>query len=74
MAVKKKTFEAAVSRLEEIVTSLERGDVPLEDALKLFEEGTALCRECTALLDQAEQQVKILTSAGEVPETKEFQV
>jgi len=74
MAEKKKTFEASVARLEEIVGALERGDVPLEDALKLFEEGTVLCRECTALLDKAEQQVKILVSAGDVPETKEFQI
>ncbi len=70
---KKKTFEASVARLEEIVALLERGDVPLEDALKLFQEGTALCKECTGLLDKAEQQVKILVSGGETPETQEFQ-
>lgn len=73
MAGKKKSFEASITRLEEIVSLMERGDVPLEQALKLFEEGTALCKECTGLLDQAEQQVKILVSAGETPETKEFQ-
>lgn len=70
---KKKTFEASITRLEEIVGLLERGDVPLEDALKLFEEGTKLCRECAALLDKAEQQVKILVSGEDVPVTEEFQ-
>ena len=52
-----KTFEASLSRLEEIVKLMERGDAPLDQALSLFEEGTALIRRCSALLDSAEQQV-----------------
>ncbi len=58
MAVKKKqTFEERIARLEEIVARLERGDAPLADSLALFEEGTKLIGECSAQLDQAEQQV-----------------
>ena len=50
-------FEQSVSRLDEIVRLLERGDVPLEQSLKLFEEGTALVRSCGTMLDQAEQKI-----------------
>ena len=58
MAVKKKqSFEASLKRLEEIVSSLEQGDATLADSMKLFEEGTGLIQSCTALLDEAEQQV-----------------
>ena len=64
MSGKKLTFEQQLSRLEEIVAALERGDAPLADSLKLFEEGAGLLRECTARLDEAEQKVSILT-AGE---------
>ena len=65
MATKKKLdFEASMLRLEEIVNLLERGEAPLEQAMKLFEEGAALLRDCTARLDEAEQKVSILT-AGE---------
>lgn len=61
MAEKKKTFEQAMVRLEEIVNLLERGEAPLEESLKLFEEGTGLMKQCTALLDKAEQKVTKLT-------------
>ena len=47
MAVKKKTFEDSLSRLGEIVRTLERGDAPLADSLKLFEEGATLITACT---------------------------
>ena len=53
-----------MARLEEIVTLLERGDAPLDQAMSLFEEGAKLLRECTSQLDQAEQKVTLLT-AGE---------
>ena len=53
----KKTFEENIARLEEIVALLEKGDAPLGDSLSLFQEGTGLVAACTALLDQAEQQV-----------------
>ena len=65
MAAKKKVdFEGSMARLEEIITLLERGDAPLEQAMTLFEEGAKLLRECTAQLDAAEQKVVLLT-AGE---------
>lgn len=58
MNEKNATFEQNMARLEQIVRTLERGDAPLEESLKLFEEGTGLVRACGALLDQAELQVK----------------
>ncbi len=61
MAEKKLSFEAAMTRLEEIVTSMEQGEAPLEESLTLFAEGTKLLKQCTALLDKAEQQVTKLT-------------
>ena len=64
------TFEAAMSRLEEIVRLLESGNAPLDVSLSLYEEGVALVRLCNARLDNAEQRVKILsfTESGEVIE------
>ena len=47
------SFEQSMARLEQIVRAMERGDVPLEESLKLFEEGTALVRRCSGLLDGA---------------------
>ncbi len=52
-----KSFEASMQRLEEIVRAMERGELPLEASLKLFEEGTALVRSCGALLDEAELKI-----------------
>lgn len=57
MPTKKLTFEQAMARLEEIVTALEKGDAPLEEALALFEEGTGLMKQCSKALDEAEQKV-----------------
>jgi exodeoxyribonuclease VII small subunit len=57
MAKKELSFEQSVTRLDEIVKLLERGDAPLEQSLKLFEEGTALARHCSTMLDQAEQKI-----------------
>ena len=53
----KKTFEENMLRLEAIVAQLEKGEVPLDESLKLFEEGTQLIGECRTALDKAEQQV-----------------
>lgn len=75
MAAKKKIdFETSVTRLDEIVALLERGDAPLEEAMSLFEEGAKLLRDCTGLLDRAEQKVTLLT-AGEdgQPQEKAFE-
>ena len=54
------TFEEAVSRLEQIVRSMEEGKLSLDDSLKAFEEGIALVRFCNGKLDSAEQCVRIL--------------
>ena len=55
-----KKFEASLSRLEEIVTSLESGDLSLEQSLKLFEEGVKLARICNVRLEEAERKVEVL--------------
>ena len=57
MAKKTLSFEQSMQRLEEIVRLLERGDVPLEESLALFEEGSGLIAQCSKLLDNAEQKV-----------------
>ena len=51
------SFEQSLSRLDEIVRHLEKGDLPLNDSLSLFEEGTGLIRRCGEMLDEAEQKV-----------------
>lgn len=58
-----KTFEESMQRLEQIVRAMERGDVPLEESLKLFQEGTELVRNCGKLLDEAQLQVKRIMTA-----------
>ena len=55
-----KKFEAALARLEEIVRSLESGELALEQSLKLFEEGVKLARVCNARLEDAERKVEVL--------------
>ncbi len=60
MAEQEMTFEAALSRLEEIVRLLDSGGAPLDDSLKLFEEGVGLVRFCGKKLDNAEQKLKLL--------------
>ena len=57
LAEKKLSFEESLARLGEVVRTLERGDSPLGDSLKLFEEGTALIAACSKELDEAEQKV-----------------
>jgi exodeoxyribonuclease VII small subunit len=56
----KERFEDALNRLEKIVSKLEEGDIPLEESLKLFEEGIRLSRFCNQKLDEAEKRVEIL--------------
>lgn len=58
-----KTFEESMRRLEEIVRSMEKGDVALDESLKLFQEGTELVRSCGKLLDEAQMQVKMVMTA-----------
>ncbi|MBQ8359122.1 MAG: exodeoxyribonuclease VII small subunit [Oscillospiraceae bacterium] len=62
------TFEQSMQRLEQIVRAMERGDVALDESLKLFQEGTELVRTCGKLLDEAELQVqKVVKSADGTP-------
>ncbi len=75
MSQKKATFEENISRLEQIVRAMERGDVALEESLKLFQEGTELVRVCEKLLDDAQLQVsKITAGADGAPVEEAFHV
>lgn len=65
MSRKNQTFEDKIQRLEQIVRSMERGDVALEESLKLFQEGTELVRSCGKLLDEAEFQVSKISKAAD---------
>lgn len=59
---KKKTYEEAIARLEEITNQLEKGGIPLEKSLKLFEEGTKLSAYCYKILNEAQQRVTELST------------
>ena len=73
MSKKSKTFEESMSHLEQIVRAMERGDVPLEESLKLFQEGTELVQTCTKLLDEAQLQIKkVMTAADGSPVMEDF--
>ena len=73
MNVQNRSFEQNMARLEQIVRAMERGDVALEESLKLFQEGTELVRSCNKLLDEAQLQVKkIMTAPDGSPVEEEF--
>ena len=73
MEKQNKSFETNMQRLEQIVRAMERGDAPLEESLKLFQEGTELVRNCGKLLDEAELQVKKIMAAPDgSPVEEEF--
>ena len=73
MNANNETFEASMLRLEQIVRAMEKGDVELEESLKLFQEGTELIRRCGKLLDEAELQVKkIMTAPDSSPVEEDF--
>ena len=57
----KKSFEASMARLEEIVELLDSGELPLEDAMKIFEEGMKLSHFCSDKLNQVEKRIQVLT-------------
>lgn len=59
------TFEESMRRLEQIVRAMERGEVPLEESLKLFQEGTQLVAACEKLLENAQLQVKKVVTASD---------
>ena len=66
-----KTFEENMQRLEQIVRAMERGDVALEESLKLFREGTELVQTCGKLLDDAQMQVKLVMAGADGKPTEE---
>ena len=73
MCKQSKTFEESMGRLEQIVRAMERGDVPLEESLKLFQEGTELVQTCTKLLDDAQLQIKkVMPAADGNPVMEDF--
>jgi exodeoxyribonuclease VII small subunit len=57
---KERGFESALQRLEEIVRTLEEGDLPLETSLRLFEEGIGLTRQCSVRLEEAQRRIEVL--------------
>jgi len=61
MELKVKDFESALKSLEDIVVQLEGGDLTLDRALELFEEGVKISRFCSSKLDEAERKVEVLT-------------
>ena len=74
MAGKNLSFEQSMAPLDEIVRHLEKGDMPLNDSLALFEEGTALIRSCEKQLDEAEQKVvKLRKGPDREPEELPFE-
>ena len=70
------SFEDGIKRLSDIVQALERGDLPLEDSLRLFEEGVSLSRASQERLDSAQKRVEELLGFERdgKPRTKEFEV
>lgn len=58
---KTNTFEQSMEELEKVVSTLEKGECSLDEAVKLFEKGVKLSNECNEALDKAEQKIKILT-------------
>ncbi len=73
MSSKNPSFEDNMQRLEQIVRKMEQGDVPLEESLKLFQEGTELVRKCTELLDNAKMQVQMVINGPDgLPAKEDF--
>jgi len=62
----KKTFEQAVKRLEEIVAELEEGNLPLEESLKIYEEGVESTKFCSTKLNETEEKIKTLVKTDAV--------
>lgn len=72
---KSESFEESIKKLDEIVKKMEKGDAPLADMLKMFEDGIELTRNCQTILDSAEKKVSILlkNEKGDLAE-KEFEI
>ena len=70
---KNMTFEESMARLEQIVRTMERGEAPLDESLKLFQEGTELVSRCGKLLDDAQLQIKkVVKTADGTPALEDF--
>jgi exodeoxyribonuclease VII small subunit len=67
------SFEESVKRLNEIVETLERGDIPLEESIRYFEEGMELVKRCKSLLAAAEEKVEMLMKSGDGFEREPFE-
>lgn len=68
----KEKFEDALEKLEDIVKKMEAGDIPLEDAIKSFEEGIKLIRFCQTRLDEAQRRVELLLGKENSLQLKPF--
>ena len=73
-SAKKINLEKSLADLEELVEELESGDLPLETAMKKFEEGIKLTRGCQAALKDAEQKVQILLKSAGADELTDFEM
>ncbi len=73
-AAKKINLERSLADLEELVDELESGDLPLETAMKKFEEGIKLTRGCQTALKEAEQKVQILLKSAGGEDLSDFEV
>lgn len=69
----KEKFEDALEKLEDIVRKMETGDIPLDEALKSFEEGIRLIRFCSAKLEETERRVEVLLGKEDSLKVKNFQ-
>ena len=73
MPEKQDTFERNLKQLEEVVARLEQGDLPLDEAMKLFEEGMRLSRMCSQRLTTVEQEIKKLVAEGDKLKLETFE-
>ncbi len=73
-SAKKINLEKSLADLEELVEELESGDLPLETAMKKFEEGIKLTRGCQTALKDAEQKVQILLKSAGTEELTDFEI
>jgi len=69
----KEKFEDALKKLEDIARKMEAGDIPLDEALKSFEEGIRLIRFCSARLEETERRVEMLLGKEDSLKVKNFQ-
>lgn len=73
MAEKQDTFERNLKQLEDVVARLEQGDLPLDEAMKLFQEGMRLSKLCSQRLSNVEQEIKKLVAEGDKLKLETFE-